>query len=194
MRFAKDPIKKFQKLFKAAEAAVDGDHTAVTLATATPSGLPSARVVLLKSVDQRGFFFFTNYASRKAREIETNPRAALCFYWRETGHQIRIEGTVTRASQEESTAYFATRSRQSQIGAWASHQSQPLEHRRDLIARFLKLQAQFNRQPIPRPDFWGGYLLSPMRIEFWTDHKYRLHDRVVYERHGEKWRAWRLNP
>ena len=194
MKFAKDPIKKFQRIFRAAAAAVDGDHTAVTLATATSSGRPSARVVLLKAVDERGFFFFTNYTSRKADEMEANPQAALCFYWRETGHQIRVEGTVTRASEEESTAYFATRSRDSQLGAWASRQSQPLEHRRDLIARFLKLDAQFGRQPIPRPEFWGGYLLTPTRIEFWTNRDYRLHDRIVYERHEEGWSAQRMNP
>jgi pyridoxamine 5'-phosphate oxidase len=194
MRYAQDPIKKFQRIFKAAAAAVDGDHTAGTLATATASGRPSARVILLKSVNQSGFLFFTNYKSRKAKEIETNPYAALCFYWRETGRQVRIEGKVARAPEEESTAYFATRSRKSQVGAWASHQSQPLERRRDLVARFIKLQAQFGRQPVPRPEFWGGYLLSPCRIEFWTNREYRLHDRVVYERQETGWTATKLNP
>jgi pyridoxamine 5'-phosphate oxidase len=194
MRFVKDPIKKFQKIFRAAAQAVHGDHTAVTLATANSIGRPSARVVLLKSADQRGFVFFTNYASRKACELQSNPNAALCFYWKEIGQQVRVEGTVARVSEEESISYFATRSRKSQIGAWASRQSQPLEKRRTLVGRFFKFQAEFRGQPVPKPDFWGGYVLTPNRIEFWTDREYRLHDRVMYERQGTEWSARRLNP
>lgn len=150
--------------------------------------------MLVKRVDESGFVFYTNHGSRKAGEIASNPRAALCFHWPATGIQARVEGPVTRTSDEESDRYFASRPRGSQLGAWASRQSRPLASRRRLVARYLRLKARFAGRPIPRPDFWGGYRLEPERIELWRHRRHRLHDRHLYVREGAGWRVERLYP
>jgi pyridoxamine 5'-phosphate oxidase len=189
-----DPIERFRATFDRARRSEPHDATGVALATADRSAAPSLRMVLLKEVDARGFVFFTNYGSRKAEELEENPRSALCFYWPSLGEQVRVEGTVRRIGEAESDAYFATRQRGSQLGAWASRQSEPLESRRSLISRYLRLKARFLGRPVPRPEFWGGYRLVPDRIEFWNHRRFRLHDRRLYTRENGEWRMERLNP
>lgn len=189
-----DPIGEFQALYEKALKAVPHDPDAMALATATPDGRPSVRMVLFKRVTDAGFVFFTNYRSRKAREIEANPRAALCIYWAELGRQVRVEGPVERIPEAESDAYFETRSRGSRIGAWASRQSEPLENRGTLLARVAKFTAKFLGRPVPRPEFWGGYRLEPERIEFWDHRRYRLHDRRRYDRTADGWEETRIWP
>ena len=192
-----DPIALFVRSFERARrsAASDGgDPTAVCLATADADGRPSARMVLLKGVDPRGFVFYTNYGSRKAGELTANPRAALCFYWPAIGEQIRVEGAVEKVSPEESDAYFASRDRASQLGAWASRQSEPLTSRARLLGRLAKAEARFVVGAVPRPSFWGGFRLSPERIEIWRSRLHRLHDRTLYVRVGDDWRSERLYP
>lgn len=190
-----DPIALFLACRAAAvEAGTALEGTAAVLATATPEGIPSARFVLIKEVGPDGFFLYTNYESRKARELDTNPHAALCFHWPETGVQFRIEGSVERAGAARSDAYFASRPRESQLGAWASEQSQPIASRDELIERFGAVAARFEGSPVPRPEGWGGYRLVPERIEHWQNAAHRLHDRFVYVREGERWVATRLAP
>jgi len=189
-----DPIARFQELFARAAAAEPEKGTAVALATADGTGAPSVRMVLLKSADRSGFVFFTNYESRKARELDQNPRAALCFFWPTLGAQVRVEGKVSRVAAEESDAYFATRPRESQLGAWASRQSAPLGSRMELLRRVAAAVVRFAGRSVPRPEGWGGYRVTPERIEFWTAHPHRLHDRVVYSRAGEAWTTERLFP
>ncbi|HSL82106.1 MAG TPA: pyridoxamine 5'-phosphate oxidase [Thermoanaerobaculia bacterium] len=193
-REAPDPIAAFQEAFSRAQKREPVEASAVVLATATPDGRPSARTVLLRGVDERGFVFFTNYGSRKARELEENPRAALCVYWESIEQQVRIEGPVERVSADESDAYFAGRPRMSQIGAWASRQSEPLDSRARLLGRAAQAEARFLGRPVPRPPFWGGYRLVPDRIEFWWNQLHRLHDRVAYTRDGDGWKVERLYP
>ncbi len=190
----KDPIARFIKLYDRARKKDPGDYTRVALATAASDGLPSVRMVLLRGIDDRGFVFYTNYGSRKAAELEANPRAALCFYWECIKEQIRVEGTVERVSEAESDAYFGSRERGSRLAAWASKQSAPLASRGDLVAAYLKLKAQYARKPIPRPDFWGGYRVAPDRMEFWSSKAHRMHDRIAYLRDGDGWRTERLYP
>ena len=170
------------------------DTTPVALGTADGEGRPSVRMVLLRGADSRGFVFHTNYASRKARDLAENPNAALCLHWPTLEEQIRIEGSVMRLPQEESDAYFAGRPRGSQIGAWASRQSEILPAREVLEQRIAALEQRFDGQPIPRPTFWGGYRLRPSYIEFWYGRTSRLHDRVVYTREENRWRIDRLFP
>lgn len=191
-----DPIARFSKLFERAKRDEPFDATAVALATATPSGQPSVRMVLLKEADERGFSFYTNYGSRKARELDSNPRAALVAYWPSGQQQVRVEGRIEKLSAEESDAYFASRPRGSQLAAWASRQSEPLESRRELLSSYLKVQWKYGQDDVPRPDFWGGYRLVPDRIEFWSSRTYRLHDRIAYVRDadGEGWEKIRLYP
>ena len=189
-----DPIELFEAVLARASADAPFDPVAVTLATSTPDGHPSARIVLLRGVDPRGFLFYTNYESRKARELTENPNAALCFYWPWLDEQVRVEGRIERATSAESERYFASRARGSQIGAWASAQSQPLAARADLERRYHEVEAEFPDGPVPRPPFWGGFLLRPARIEFWRAGSFRLHDRQVYERDGAGWRHQLLNP
>lgn len=189
-----DPIAAFREAFERARKREPVEATAVVLATATPEGRPSARVVLLKGVDETGFVFYTNFGSRKAREMEANPRAALCVYWESIEQQVRVEGRVERTSAEESDAYWATRSRSSQIGAWASRQSEPLDSRARLLGRAAQAEARFLGRAVPRPPFWGGYRLVPDRIEFWWNQLHRLHDRVAYTREGDRWETERLYP
>ena len=188
-----DPITEF--LSAKAQAETRGVDTApVILATADASGQPSARVVLLRGADPRGFAFFTNYQSRKGRELDANPRAALCVHWPSLDEQIRIEGDVERLPAVESDAYFDGRPRGSQLGAWASDQSRTLPSRETLEARYREFEARFEGQPVTRPPHWGGYRIVPQRVEFWYGRADRLHDRVVYVRNGDSWRIERLYP
>jgi pyridoxamine 5'-phosphate oxidase len=189
-----DPISEFATLFAEARAREPFDATACALATCSPDGRPSVRIVLLKSVDPRGFAFFTNYESRKADELTANPQAALCFHWPTVGVQVRVEGRATRVSPEESEEYFASRPRESQIGAWTSQQSRPIGTRDELVARFRELEARFAGQPVPRPSHWGGFRLDPERIELWWNRDHRLHDRLAYTRSGADWTSQRLQP
>ncbi len=190
-----DPIAIFLSCRAAAvEAGAPFDGTAGVLATASADGAPSARFVLVKEVGPDGFFVYTNYGSRKAHELDANPRAALCFHWPETGVQFRIEGSVERAGGERSDAYFARRPRESQVGAWASDQSQPLASREALVRRLEEARQRFEGGPVARPERWGGYRIVPARIEHWENGEYRLHDRFLYERKGPGWRVTRLFP
>lgn len=188
-----NPITEF---LNAVERAVSHqvDTAPVALATADRHGRPSARMVLLRGVDERGFVFHTNYDSRKGRELTENPQAALCFHWPTLDEQIRIEGTVARLPAEESDAYFDSRPRGSQLGAWASDQSAVLPTRETLEERYRETERRFEGGPVPRPPFWGGYRLTPERIEFWYGRPDRLHDRVVYVRDGDRWTIERLYP
>ena len=189
-----DPIQEFLEIFERAKEREVADATRVALATVDSSAHPTVRVVLLKQVDDRGFVFYTNFESRKARHLDENPNAALCFYWPSIDEQIRVEGVVERVTDEEADAYFASRDRGSKVGAWASRQSRPLDSRRTLIGRYLKYQAKFAARQVPRPDFWGGYRLKPERIEFWHNQAHRLHDRFLYVREDDGWRVERLYP
>jgi pyridoxamine 5'-phosphate oxidase len=189
-----DPIELFRTWWRDAERAGLLLPESVTLATATPDGQPSARLVLLKGVSEGGFVFYTNYGSRKARELEANPRAALAFHWAALQRQVRVEGVVERVTVEESAAYFATRARGSRIGAWASRQSEPIGTRAELEARVAEVRERFGGGEVPLPPFWGGYRLVPARIEFWQGRADRLHDRVVHVREAGGWRAERLQP
>lgn len=172
------------------------EPTAMTLATVNEAGQPSARIVLLKGLpDDQGFLFFTNYDSRKGQELATGPLAALTFFWPALERQVRVEGRVEKAPESLSTEYFQSRPRSSQIGAWASPQSQPVRSREDLEQQEQEIAARFAGQdPLPRPEHWGGYVLHPQRIEFWQGRPSRLHDRIVYETHGQEWRLSRLAP
>lgn len=170
------------------------DTAPAALATADNRGSPSVRIVLLRGVDERGFVFFTNYTSRKGREMDENPRAALCFHWPALDEQIRIEGTVERVAAEESDAYFDNRPRGSQLGAWASEQSAVLPTREALEERYREIERQFEGKPVSRPPFWGGYRLKPTSIEFWYGRPDRLHDRLLYTRERDGWKIERLYP
>lgn len=189
-----DPIALFRTWFAEAEKSEPSDPNAVALGTAMPCGLPSVRMVLLKDVDHRGFTFYTNLGSRKGREIELNPNAAMCFHWKSLRRQVRVEGHVTPVAAEEADAYFASRPRLSRIGAWASKQSQPLAGRFELEKRVAEYTAKFNVGEIPRPDFWSGFRLVPDRIEFWSEAQFRLHDRIVYHAGEDGWTTERLYP
>jgi pyridoxamine 5'-phosphate oxidase len=189
-----DPIERFQEWFREAEQAGIEVPEAMTLATAGADGAPSARMLLLKGADDEGFVFYSGYVSRKAGELEQNPRAALVFYWRPLGKQVRVEGRVERVSDDESAAYFATRPRGSQLAAWASQQSQPLESREELERRYAELEREYDGRQVPRPPHWGGFRLRPDAIEFWEHRENRLHDRVCYTRAREGWTAELLSP
>jgi pyridoxamine 5'-phosphate oxidase len=189
-----DPIELFTSWFEAAREAGVLLPEAVTLATATADGVPSARMVLLKDVDARGFVFFTNYGSRKARELDANPRAALCFHWAVLQRQVRVTGRAGRVDRNESAEYFATRPRGSQIGAWASQQSQSLPSREELERSVRDLGDELAGRDVPVPPFWGGYRLEPDEIEFWQGRADRLHDRLVFTRTGGSWSTRRLYP
>lgn len=189
-----NPIERFRRLFAEAREREPYDATAATLATATPDGRPSARVVLLKEADERGFVVYTNLGSRKARELDANPRAALCFLWPTLGRQVRVEGAVERVDDAEADAYFATRPRGSQLGAWASRQSAPLPSRQELLESFQEAEARFAEGEVPRPEFWGGYRVIPECIEFWESRDDRLHVRTLYRRDGDGWRRESLYP
>jgi pyridoxamine 5'-phosphate oxidase len=192
-----DPIAEFRTLFAQAQA-VDRsrlpDPTAMSLATVSIDGSPSVRIVLLKGVDERGFVFFTNLNSRKGRELMATPRAALCFYWPALDTQIRIEGAVEPVSDAEADAYFASRARESQVGAWASQQSEPLASMDDLRDRVAAIEDLYANQPVPRPPYWTGRRVRPERIEFWKAGAHRLHERRLFERDGDRWTLRRLFP
>jgi pyridoxamine 5'-phosphate oxidase len=189
-----DPIALARELLAERRATEPTDATAMTLATADAAGRPSARMVLLKGIDDRGFVFFTNHESRKARELAENPFAALCLHWPRAAEQLRVEGRVERITDAESDLYFATRPRGSQIGAWASAQSAPLPSREALLDRVREVEARFAGRDVPRPPFWGGYRLVPDRIERWRGQESRLHDRQLFVRDGDGWRVERLYP
>ena len=191
---ATDPIVQFEAWMAEAEAKEPNDPNAMTLATATPEGIPSARMVLLKGIDHRGFVFYTNLGSRKAAEVLRNPHAALLFHWKSLRRQVRIEGPVEAVDADEADAYFATRPRSSQIGAWASKQSQPLKGRFELEARIARITARFGLGSIPRPPFWSGYRVVPETFEFWEDRPFRLHMRFVFHRQDGGWRTEELYP
>lgn len=189
-----DPSVLFRLWMEEAESSGVAYPNAMVLATATPKGEPSARVVLLKEADLRGFTFYTNYLSRKGEELEANARASLVFYWRESGRQVRVEGVVERTSQSESEAYFATRPKESQIGAWASPQSSVLANREELEQNFERTRRRFGEAQVPLPPQWGGYRVKPETIEFWQEREHRLHDRLRYRRKGGAWTIERLSP
>lgn len=188
-----DPITEFLNAKERAEAH-QIDTAPVTLATADASGQPSARMVLLRGVDGRGFVFFTNYDSRKGHELDANPRAALCIHWVALDEQIRVEGDVERLSDAESDEYFNGRPRGSQLGAWASDQSKVLPSRETLEERYREVERRFEGHDVTRPPFWGGYRVVPRRIEFWYGRPDRLHDRVLYVRKSDAWQIERLYP
>ena len=189
-----DPLALFEDWFREAEQAGVEVPETMTLATADTGGAPSARMVLLKGADEDGFVFYTGYVSRKARELEQNPRAALVFYWRPLGKQVRVEGRVEHVSEAESAAYFATRPRGSQLAAWASQQSSALESRDELERRYAELERVYERREVPLPPHWGGFRLRPDALEFWEHRDNRLHDRIRYTRAREGWEAERLAP
>ncbi len=192
-----DPASLFNRWLDQARESEPNDPDAACLATATPDAVPSARMVLVKSAGAEGFTFYTNLDSRKGGELAANPLAALCCYWKSLRRQVRIEGRVYPVDDKTADDYFATRSRRSQIGAWASRQSKPLTSRFELERRAAVHAAKFGIGTVPRPPFWSGYCLVPLRIEFWRSGAFRLHDRVVYERESvddEGWQTQRLFP
>jgi pyridoxamine 5'-phosphate oxidase len=190
-----DPIKVFEEWYSLAQASESDYPDAMSLATSSPDGFPHVRIVLMKAFDERGFTFYTNLGSAKSQELIANPRAALCFHWKSLKKQVRIEGIVEPVSDEEADEYFASRPRVSQLGAWASKQSQALESRLALEKRVAEFTAKFHIGKIPRPDFWSGYRLKPTRIEFWEEKPFRLHDRIVHTRTSEgEWTNTRLYP
>ena len=189
-----DPHELFDQWFAEARALEPNDADAMTLATASASGAPSARIVLLKGHDARGFVFYTNSASRKGDELAAVPRAALLFHWKSLRRQVRIEGPVAPVEPAEADAYFATRTRDSQLGAWASDQSRPLESRETFEERYRKVAADHDGAAVPRPPHWWGYRLDPERIEFWSDRPHRLHERRLFVREEAGWRESLLYP
>lgn len=189
-----DPIIRFRKLLAQAEALGIQLHNAFALATAGKDLQPTVRMLLLKDVDDRGFVFYTNTQSRKASQINENPRASICFWWPQLQQQVRVEGRLESVSAAEADAYFATRPRGSQIAAWASNQSREISSRDELMAAVAALSAKYKEQPVPRPLHWSGYRLVPERIEFWADRPDRLHERWVYTWEGDGWKVVLLAP
>ncbi len=189
-----EAITRFEKLLGKAKAAMAPEFNAMTLSSLSKTGGVSARTVLLKAVDEAGFVFFTNLLSRKGQQLDANPEAALTFFWSQLYCQVLVEGVVSPVSAPEADAYWETRDRTSQLGAWASKQSAKLDERRTLEQRLERVAARFDGIAVPRPDFWSGFCLQPRMIEFWTGRDHRLHDRERYFLDGEKWRCERLYP
>jgi pyridoxamine 5'-phosphate oxidase len=188
------PFQQFSLWFEQALSAGICEPNAMTLATSTPDGVPSARIVLLKGFDERGFVFYTNYRSAKGIEMEANPHAALVFYWCELERQVRVAGSVERVSAEESDTYFHSRPAGSRLGAWASAQSSVVPSREFLEAEFQAFEQRFGQADIPRPEHWGGYRVVPHSVEFWQGRPSRLHDRLRYQLKEERWQVERLSP
>lgn len=189
------PIALFLSWLDEAKRAEPDLHDAMTLATANAEGRPSARMVLLKGADARGFVFYTNIESAKSRELAENPRASLAFHWKSLKRQVRVDGTVAPVSDDEADAYFATRPRGSQIAAWASDQSRPMIGFMELERRMARHAARFGAGPVPRPPHWSGYRVAPLRVEFWRNREFRLHERILYSlEDGGSWRISRLFP
>lgn len=189
-----DPLPRFLAWYEEAKAAEPNDPDAMTLATATAGGQPSARMVLLKGADASGFVFYTNLESRKGRELADNPHAALLFHWKSLRRQVRVEGPVTPVDDDEADRYFQTRPRGSRIGAWASAQSRPMEGMFELEKCVAEYTAKFGLGTIPRPPHWSGFRVRPERIEFWKEGRFRLHERILHTRDGDGWRLERLFP
>jgi pyridoxamine 5'-phosphate oxidase len=189
-----EPFERFDAWFAEAQATGMEDPNAMVLATVGAGGRPSARVVLLKGLDERGFVFYTNGESQKGRELAANPNASLSFHWRELHRQVRVEGVVERVTAEEADAYFATRPRISQLGAWASQQSRPLAERARLVAALERVTQTYEGREVPRPPHWGGFRVLPDRLELWVAGEYRLHERTVYQRSGVGWERSLLYP
>ncbi len=190
----KEPLELFGVWFEEAKTGEPNDPDAMALASVGEDGMPSARMVLLKGTDRRGFVFYTNFESRKGRQLLARPKAAALFHWKSLRRQVRIEGEVVPVGDEEADAYFATRPKDSQIGAWASDQSRPLAGRFELEKRIAGFAAKFALGEVPRPPHWSGFRIVPQRIEFWREGAFRLHDRLVYHRESEGWRTERLYP
>lgn len=191
---ATDPFALFDDWYARARASEPNDPGAMALATAGANGQPSVRMVLLKDHGQDGFIFYTNEQSAKAGQLAANPRAALLFHWKSIRRQVRIEGPVEQVSDEQADAYFASRSRDSQLGAWASDQSRPLDSRATFEQRFEEMKQRYEERDVPRPLHWGGYRVIPERIEFWTDRPHRLHERRLFVREGDDWSEGLLYP
>lgn len=191
---AADPFVQFANWFDENLTSQPIEPSAVLLSTVGPDGAPSSRVVLLKGMDPRGFVFFTNYESRKGRELAEEPRAALTFFWPELERQVHVAGVAEKISREESEAYFKTRPETSRVGAWASKQSSVIQNRRELEDRFREIAERFANKEIPCPPFWGGYRVTPTRFEFWQGRRSRLHDRICYEQKDGAWAVFRLSP
>jgi pyridoxamine 5'-phosphate oxidase len=191
---ASDPFQLFDEWFAEAQAGEPNEPNAMALATADSDGRPSVRIVLMKAHGPDGFVFYTNQRSRKGEELAHNPRAAVLFHWKSLRRQVRIEGRVSPVSAEEADAYFASRSRDSQLGAWASNQSSPLASRAEFEKRYEEMKAKFDGHDVPRPRHWGGFRVTPETIEFWTDRPHRLHERRLFKRQGESWSEGLLYP
>ena len=194
MGLSEEIIAEFNRFFKKARVSGEQEPTAMVLATSDGQGLVTSRTVLLKALDENGFVFFTNTKSRKGRQLIQCPRAAATFLWKASGCQVQLVGTISQVSDEAADAYFSTRDRGSQVGAWASDQSSPLESREALIERVRHFEEKFQGAEVPRPPHWTGFVLSPETVEFWTQREFRLHDRFLYSQQDGAWFRQRLNP
>lgn len=194
MSLSQEIIQEFNKCFKKARVSGEPEPTAMVLATSDGRGLVTSRTVLLKALDENGFVFFTNTQSLKGKQMMTCPRAAATFLWKASGCQVQLVGTVRQVSDDEADAYFSTRDKGSQIGAWASSQSEPLDNRETLLHRFQELEQKYEGMEVPRPPHWTGYVLSPETVEFWTQREFRLHDRFLFTLQEGIWTRQRLNP